>query len=137
MHYFNWLTDRAKHLIPASVAFCLLLLAFDLIAFWGVGRRPVISSLEMQTVVWALLIGSGFTYGARWAIGGEHRLRFAVAATLGVMVLLSAAHPWLNGWGRDAAMPIAPTLVAVPDDHSAEALVFADGPLSKPEASRW
>ncbi|MCB9895278.1 MAG: hypothetical protein H6839_12570 [Planctomycetes bacterium] len=137
MRYLNWLTNRAKYLVPGAVAFCLLLLAFDLLAFWGLGRRPVVSTLEMRTAVWSLLIGSGCTYAARWAIMGERRMRHALAATLSVMVLVSALHPWLNGWGRDAASPVAPTLVASPDDHSSEALVFAGGALSEPEAARW
>ena len=137
MRILNWLTNRAKYLVPGAVAFCLLLLAFDLFAFWALGRRPVVSTLEMRTVMWSLLIGSGCTYVARWAILGETQARRALAATVSVMVLVSALHPWLNGWGRDAAAPVAPTLVASPDDHSAEALVFAGGALSEPEAGRW
>jgi hypothetical protein len=137
MRHLNWMTDRAKYLVPGGVAFCLLLLAFDLATFWVLGRRPIVSSVEARTAMWALLIGSGCTYGARWAIVGEKRARHALAATLSVMVLVSAMHPWLNGWGRDAAAPVAPTLVASPDDRSANALVFADGPLSTPTTSRW
>jgi hypothetical protein len=127
----------APALVPAGVAFCLALLAFDLIAFWAFGRRPLVSSEETSWLLWALLIGSAVTYAARWKISGEARMRPALAAVLATMVLVSATHPWLNGWGRDAAQPVAPTLVENPDTRAQDALVFAGGPLSEPETSRW
>ncbi|MCZ7606152.1 MAG: hypothetical protein M5U25_08770 [Planctomycetota bacterium] len=133
----NWLTDRAKWLVPAGVAFCLALLAFDLVAFWAFGRRPLVSSDETSWLLWALMIGSAVTYAARWKIAGEARMRVSLAAALATMVLVSATHPWLNGWGRDAAQPVAPTLLENPQTRAHEALVFAGGPLSEPEASRW
>jgi hypothetical protein len=138
MKYLNWFTMRAKWLVPGAVGFCALLLAFDLLAFWGFERRPLVSSLETGTLVWALLIGSACTYGARWAITREAATRRALAATLGVMVLMSALHPWLNGWGRDAEQPFAPTLLAQPQARQHNALVFEGGPLSAADdASNW
>jgi hypothetical protein len=137
MRHLTWLTDRARYLVPAGVAFCLLLLAFDLFAFWVLGRRPVMSTLETRTLVWSLLIGSAGTYAARWALSGEKRMRLGLAATLTVMLMVSSLHPWLNGWGRDAASPVAPTLAASPNDRPHDALVFSGGPLSQPEAGRW
>lgn len=138
MRYLNWFTMRAKWLVPGGVGFCALLLAFDLLAFWGFGRRPVLSSLETTTLVWSLLIGSVCTYGARWAITRELATRRALAATVSVMVLMSALHPWLNGWGRDAAQPNAPTLVAQPEVQVHEAVVFHGGALSAADdSSNW
>jgi hypothetical protein len=127
----------APALVPAGVAFCLALLAFDLVAFWAFGRRPLVSTDETSWLLWALMIGSAVTYAARWKIAGEARMRVSLAAALATMVLVSATHPWLNGWGRDAAQPVAPTLLENPQTRAHEALVFAGGPLSEPEASRW
>jgi hypothetical protein len=132
MRYLNWTTDRAKWLVPGGVAFCMLLLVFDLIAFWALGRRPVISSLETNTFVWSLLIGSAATYAARWAITHEPRVRQALAATVAAMVLVSATHPWMNNLGRDVDTPVAPTLI---ESDEPDAVVFSGGPLS--EADHW
>lgn len=138
MRYVNWFTMRAKYLVPGAVVLCALLLAFDLLAFWGLGRRPLVSTLEASTLVWALLIGSAGTYGARWWLARETSTRRALAATVSVMVLMSALHPWLNGWGRDADTPNAPTLVAQPEQQPQPAVVFHGGPLSAAaDASNW
>jgi hypothetical protein len=127
MRTLNWLADRAKWLVPGGVAFCLILLAFDLLAFWAFGRRPVVSSLEAGVSVWALLTGSAATYGARWLISHEN-VRRELAATLAVIVLMSALHPWMNGFGRDADTPVAPTLV---ETEQYQPVVFSGGPLSE------
>jgi hypothetical protein len=135
MRMLNWLSDRARWLVPGGVAFCLMLLLVDLLAFWAMGRRPVISSLETGVSVWALLIGSGATYGARWLISHEN-VRRELAATLAVVVLMSALHPWMNRLARDADTPVAPTLV---ESAEPDAVVFSGGPLSEADSdtARW
>ena len=126
MRKLNWATDRAKWLVPISVVLCATLLAADLLAFWALGRRPLISTLEMNTLVWALLIGAAGTYTARWAILGEARSRMLLAGTLAVMVMVSALHPWHNGWGMDADTPQTTT-----PPQAETVLVFEPGVLTE------
>ena len=133
MRTINWMTRRAKWLVPGGVGFCAAVLLFDLLAFWVLDRRPLMSSLEMTTLVWALLIASGFTYSAKWALSGEKRTRFALAATLLVMVGLSAMHPWHNGWAKDAAAPVLPSDRA----DLPEVVVFEDGVLTEGEHATY
>ena len=137
MRYFNWMTMRAKWLVPASVLGCLALLVFDLLAFWAFGLRPVMSSHLAESVVWSLLIGGGVTYGLRWAITGDSRMRFAVAGTLGVMIAISAMHPWHNHWAIDADTPDAKPILADDPEAPKDVVVFAGGPLTESDSATW
>ncbi|MBZ0137498.1 MAG: hypothetical protein K8I27_14115 [Planctomycetes bacterium] len=133
MRTMNWMTQRAKWLVPGGVGFCALVLLLDLLAFWVLDRRPLVSSLEMTTVVWSLLIASAFTYAAKWSISGDSRTRVPLAATLLVMIALSALHPWHNGRARDAAAPELPSDRAVLPD----VVVFEDGVLTEGEHATY
>lgn len=137
MRYFNWMTMRAKWLVPAGVAACLALLVFDLLAFWAFGLRPVVSTHMAETAVWAVLIGSGVTYALKWAISGESRTRYAIAATMGVMIAVSAMHPWHNAWAVDADAPAARAVVADDPKAPKDVVVFAGGPLTEPDKATW
>lgn len=133
MRTINWMTQHAKWLVPGGVAFCAVVLLLDLLAFWVLERRPLVSSLEMTTAVWSLLIASAFTYAARWSISGDNRTRIPLAATLLVMVCLSSMHPWHNGLAKDAAAPVLPSDRAdVP-----EVVVFEDGVLTEGEHATY
>jgi hypothetical protein len=135
MRYLTWTTHNTRYLVPVGVAACMALLAFDLFVFWVLDLRPLASSLEATTLVWSLLVGACATYAARWALGREQRVRYALAATVASMVLMSAMHPWLNGHARDGATPFAPT-IAQPDPRP-QATVFSGAPLTEADAGQY
>lgn len=137
MRYVNWMTMRAKWLVPAGVVGCLALLAFDLVCFWALGLRPVMSTLLVETTVWSVLIGSLATFALKWAVSGESKSRFAVAMTLSVMVAISALHPWHNHYAIDAEAPAAKPILAGDPDAPRDVVVYHGGLLTGPDEAMW
>lgn len=128
--------SRIMRYVPAA-ALCSVagLLAFDLFAFWALELRPLVSVDGVESAAWAILWGSAIAAGLRWAILRESRLRLQVAVALAVMVAFSAMHPWHNGYGVPAELPVrAEGQRSLPAD---DVLVFEGGPLSGPADSRW
>jgi hypothetical protein len=83
----------------------------------------------MTTVVWSLLLASGLTYTAKWALSGDAGMRVPIAATLLVMVCLSSLHPWHNGWAKEASEPVLPADRV----QNQSVLVFEEGVLTQGE----
>jgi hypothetical protein len=109
-------------------ALALLLLVFDLVAFWAFGRRPLVSSAAPQILLWAVLSASVATGLMRWWLAGERSGRMTAAATLCVMALFSAAHPWHNGRAAEPGEPGAASAPGV--------VQFEPGVLSRPLAGK-
>ncbi len=127
---------RHARLLPvAALAGVLLLLAFDTAAFWGWHLRPLASVDGMEIAVWAVLWGTALAPALRWMVLRESRMRFQVAAALGVMIAFSVLHPWHNGYAVPAEMPIrAAGDRTVPPDAVVK---FEGGPLTPASPERW
>lgn len=127
---------RHGRMLPAAaLATVLVLLAFDLAAFWGWQLRPLASVDGVEVAVWAVLWGTALAPALRWLVLRESRMRYQVAAALGVMVAFSAMHPWHNGYAVPAEMPIrAEHERSVPADAVVK---FESGPLTAAAPERW
>ena len=99
--------NRTSLIVPAAVVVCAAAILIDLAAGLGWSHEP-----GWNIALWSLLLGSAATYAARWAFLGESKGRVALAATLTVMVLASAAQP--------VQQPEAPTPRAIPADITVE-----------------
>ncbi len=77
--------------------FALVLL--DCLIFWVLDRRPILSSELGWTAAWSIFAATAISLATRFAIQRKQWQRYALAGVLGAMVLTSALHPWLNGWG--------------------------------------
>ncbi len=108
------LIARSDLLAPASFVLCLGVLALDLVAYYLLGRRPLVSYPEAELAVWTLLIACSWVWAVRWLLAGERRARVSLAAAITLMVGMSALHPYAGGELHERMVPNADPVVTAP-----------------------
>ena len=58
------LVSRSDLLIPGALAASAALIALDLVAFYALGLRPLISYPEAELGLWSVLIASAWVWGS-------------------------------------------------------------------------
>ncbi|MBX3475566.1 MAG: hypothetical protein KF754_14405 [Planctomycetes bacterium] len=123
---------RSDLLVPAGVLAGAALIGLDVLAYHLLGLRPLVSYPGVELALYAVLIASAWAFAARWLLSGERRAKVSLAASITVMLALSALHPYGNGSLREVALPAGEPALVRPGAAQPAMVEYTGGPFTQP-----